>query len=412
MRKALKAKYILFGGNQPLHRYSVIINKDKIEDVLPNSEINKNKYKVIDLGDSILMPGFINAHIHLELNWIRRKLIPFNSFSSWLTQIINLKKQVFGKEIIINSVKKSLKESIDSGVTTIGQISSYNGLDFKEIIRSKIRTVYFFEVTNSTVSNIDKNFFKKLTNLNRKNTKGMINLRLFPHSIYSLDTQKLENLLEIAQNKKIDLGIHLSESRDEIRLIQKKKNDLENIIFPLLKEKPKIKTKNNSPLSYLNNLNKKKLKILLVHMNNLIKEDLKILMKEQYGVVLCPRSNLFLSQKLPDLNFFLKYKNVGVGTDGLSSNFSTNFLDEIRFLYLHSKKFAKKDCEQIILEKATIGGARALGIDNMIGTIEKNKKADLIAFKIKNNNPFMSVIDSNNNDLKLSMINGEIMRLE
>ena len=145
-------------------------------------------------------------------------------------------------------------------------------------------------------------------------------------------------------------------------------------------------------------------------MNNLIKEDLKILKKEQYAVVLCPRSNLFLNQRLPDLNFFLKYKKVGVGTDGLSSNFSINFLDEIKFLYLHSKKFAKKDCEKIVLEKATIGGARALGIESMVGTIEKNKKADLIAFKLKNDNPFMSVIDSNNNDLKLSMINGEIIR--
>jgi len=412
MQKALRARYILFCGNQPLYGYSVIVNNDKIEDILPNSEVNKNKYKIINLEDCILMPGFINAHIHLELNWIRRKLIPFNSFSSWLAQIIDLKKQTSKKEMIINSVRKSLKESIDSGVTTIGQISSYNGLDFQEIIRSKIRTVYFFEVVNSTMPNIDKSFFRKLINLDRKDQNGMFNLRLFPHSIYTLDTEKLQNLFKIAQNRKINLGIHLSESRDEIRLIQKKKSGLEDIIFPMLPKRPKIKIKSDSPLSYLNNLNKNKQRILLVHMNNLIKADLKILEREQYGVVLCPRSNLFLNQRLPNLKFFLKYKNIGLGTDGLSSNFSINFLDEIKSLYLHSKKFAKKNCEKIVLEKATIGGARALGIENMVGTIKKNKKADLIAFRIKNDNPFMSVIDSNNNDLKLSMINGETIKLK
>ena len=113
---------------------------------------------------------------------------------------------------------------------------------------------------------------------------------------------------------------------------------------------------------------------------------------------------------MADLNFFMNYEKTGIGTDGLSSNFSINFLDEIRFLYLHSKRFIKKNSEKIVLEKATLGGARALGIDKFVGTIEKNKKADLIAFKIKNNDPFMSVIDSNNSDLKLSIINGQIVK--
>jgi guanine deaminase len=113
---------------------------------------------------------------------------------------------------------------------------------------------------------------------------------------------------------------------------------------------------------------------------------------------------------MADLNFFMNYGKTGIGTDGLSSNFSINFLDEIRFLYLHSKRFIKKNSEKIVLEKATLGGARALGIDKLVGTIETNKKADLIAFKIKNNDPFMSVIDSNNSDLKLSIINGQIVK--
>ncbi|MBT89100.1 MAG: hypothetical protein CMN79_01240 [Spirochaetales bacterium] len=409
MRKALKAKFILFGDKEPLHDYSVIINKERIEKIIPNSEIDKSAYTVINLGDSVLMPGFVNAHIHLELNWVRKKLTSFNSFSSWLEQIINLKKQNNNREVITQSVQQSLKETINSGVTTIGQISSYSGLDFEEIVKSKIRTVYFFEIANSTISRINQHFFKNLRSLNKK-SNGMFALKLFPHSIYSLDTVTLEEILTKGHNEKINLGIHLSESKDEVRLIQKKKNAFEDVIFPILERRPRIKIRGNSPLSYLHKLNKYKSNIVLVHMNNLLKEDLKILEKQKYPVVLCPRSNLFLNQKMADLNFFLNYEKTGIGTDGLSSNFSINFLDEIKFLYLHSKRFIKKNPEKIVLEKATLGGARALGIDKLVGTIEKNKKADLIAFRIKNNDPFMSVIDSNNNDLKLSIINGEIIK--
>ena len=409
MRKALKARFILFGGKGPLHNHSVIINKERIEKIIPSSEVDKSSYKVINLEDSVLMPGFVNAHIHLELNWIRKGLTSFNSFPSWLEQIINLKRENNNREVITQSVQTSLKETINSGVTTIGQISSYSGLDFEEIVKSKIRTVYFFEIANSTISRTKQPFFEKLKSLNKKNN-DMFTLKLFPHSIYSLDTVVLEEILAKAYKEKVDLGIHLSESKDEVRLIQKKKNAFEDIIFPILERRPRIKIRGNSPLSYLHKLNKDKSNIVLVHMNNLLKEDFKILRGQKYPVVLCPRSNLFLNQKMADLNFFMNYENTGIGTDGLSSNFSINFLDEIRFLYLHSKRFIKKNSEKIVLEKATLGGARALGIDKFVGTIEKNKKADLIAFRIKNNDPFMSVIDSNNSDLKLSIINGQIVK--
>ena len=129
-------------------------------------------------------------------------------------------------------------------------------------------------------------------------------------------------------------------------------------------------------------------------------------------MILCPRSNLFLNQKLPNLKFFMNYEKAGLGTDGLSSNFSINLMDEIRFLYLNSKKIVKQDCEVRVLEKATIGGARALGIDNYVGSLEAGKRADIIGFKQINLNPYMSVINSNQDDLTFSMINGKVVRLK
>ncbi len=409
MRLALKAKCIIFNKRNPIYDSAIIVNNEKIEKILPNKEVNTKTYKVINLENCVLSPGFINAHIHLELGWIKREILPSNSFTDWLSQIIEIKKRGYRKKEVIASTKNALIESINSGVTTVGQISSYDGADLNEIENSAIRTVYFLEISNSTISRMKSVFLQELIKRSQKN--DMFNLRLFPHSIYSLDTKLLKEIFDISKEKKIKLGIHLSESTDEVRLISNKKNNFTDFIFPNLPKPTKIESKKDSPLLYIENLNKRNIFNTLVHMNNLSNRDLKLISRKNLPIVLCPRSNLFLNQKLPNLNFFLKYEKVGLGTDGLSSNFSINFLDEIKFLYLNSKEFIKKDCEKIVLQKATLGGAKALGIDKTVGSIKINKKADIVAFKMKNSNPYMSIIDSNKNDLVMSMINGSIVRL-
>ena len=409
MRLALKAKCIIFNKRNPIYDSAIIVNNEKIEKILPNKKVNTKTYKVINLENCVLSPGFINAHIHLELGWIKSEILPSNSFTDWLSQIIEIKKRGYRKKEVIASTKNALIESINSGVTTVGEISSYDGADLNEIEKSAIRTVYFLEISNSTISRMKSVFLQELIKRSQKN--DMFNLRLFPHSIYSLDTKLLKEIFDISKEKKIKLGIHLSESTDEVRLISNKKNNFTDFIFPNLTKPTKIESIKDSPLLYIENLNKRNIFNTLVHMNNLSNRDLKLISRKNLPIVLCPRSNLFLNQKLPNLNFFLKHEKVGLGTDGLSSNFSINFLDEIKFLYLNSKEFIKKDCEKIVLQKATLGGAKALGIDKTVGSIKINKKADIVAFKMKNSNPYMSIIDSNKNDLVMSMINGSIVRL-
>jgi len=204
--------------------------------------------------------------------------------------------------------------------------------------------------------------------------------------------------------------MHLSESIDEVKYSKRKRNNFEDEVFLQTSHKPTIETKPTTPLEYLDTLNRNRQDITLIHMNNLSQNDFKILMKKEYPVIICPRSNLYLNQKLPNIKFFMNYMKTGLGTDGLSSNLSINFLDEINFLYLNAKKIINK-AEEKILSIATIGGAKALGIDNEVGTIEIGKKADIIAFDLINKNPYLSIIHSKKRNLKMSMINGKIIKL-
>ena len=104
------------------------------------------------------MPGFINCHTHLELNWTQKLIEPFSTFPLWLKQIIELKRRKITNKVLVNSVIDSINESINSGVTTIGEISSYDGVDFKPLKKSGLRVVYFYEFTNSTYGNLNKKF--------------------------------------------------------------------------------------------------------------------------------------------------------------------------------------------------------------------------------------------------------------
>ena len=406
MIQAIKAKFIVTPGQAPIRDSAVIIKNNIIEKIIPSTELKNNYYKIIDLKNSVMLPGFINSHIHLELHWVQKLLEPFKSFPSWLNQIIKLKKN-FNNSKIPYWVNKSLNECINSGVTTIGEISSYDGLDYKPILDKKIRAVYFYELTNSTLKNIENKFFQSLI---RNKTNPLINFRIFPHSIYSLDTKSLKRILAFAKKHNIKLGMHLSESIDEVKYSKRKRNNFEKEVFPKTSYKPTIETKPTTPLEYLDTLNRNRQHITLIHMNNLSQNDFKILTKKEYPVIICPRSNLYLNQKLPNIKFFMNYMKTGLGTDGLSSNLSINFLDEINFLYLNAKKIINNP-EEKILSIATIGGAKALGIDNEVGTIEKGKKADIIAFDLLNKNPYLSIIHSKKRNLKMSMINGKIIKL-
>lgn len=407
MNKILNAKFIYCPKNGLLENYSIVIKKNKIFNILPKKMSAKIKYPEISLGNSIIIPGFVNAHIHLELNWVNQLLQPFSDFPSWLQQIIELKKNNNEKKMIRDSVVESLSSSIASGVTTIGQISSYDGEDVQEIKNSKIRCAYFFEIANSKLKMAS---LKKLKTKYKSIDGSLINFKLFPHSIYSLDTENLIKIFKIADNLKIGLGIHLSESKDEVKFIKGLKNKFDDKIFQLLVNKPLIlRNKNFTPLGYLKNLNLLNQNPTLIHMNNLSVNDRLDIEEYDLPITICPRSNLFLNEKMPDLKFLINRHNIGLGTDGLSSNHSLNFLDEIRFLYLISKEILKNKTAERIIEIATLGGAKCLNLEEQIGTIENGKFADLIAFKIKSKDPLNSIINASNKDIKLKMINGEVI---
>jgi len=406
MKKLLiSAETILPISSEPLKDSVLVVIDGKIEDI-GNASVLRKKYKglkEINLGEGILLPGLINAHTHLELGWIKNRIGNFKGFTSWLRQIIRAKREGVTNQEIEESVSEGIKSQIESGVTTVGEISSYGGLDIPILKKSGLRTVLFREVVDSKEGVTDFDTFE---------ASDIYEERLFPHAPYSCSPGLLKKTLDSHSRKGRPLGIHLAESKEEIGFVNRKGNSIENEVFPLIDKKSFKRKKANTPFEYLKDMGFfDKSKVTTIHMVQVEPNEVKEIPGLDIGIVLCPRSNLFLQVGTPPLKEYSKLKRVGLGTDGLSSNYNLDFFEELRVLHLLWSEALGKEASHETVYAATLGGARALFLEDRIGSIEIGKEADLIFLNSENksSNPYLSVVSSTNDNLELVMVRGKIL---
>ncbi len=140
----LTAETVLPISSKPLKNASVLITDGKIREIGKSAALRKRYKGVIerDLGNGILLPGFVNAHTHLELGWMFKRLRSFRGFTGWLAQIIKEKRLGVADGEITESVAEGIRANIRSGVTTVGEISSYGGIDIP-LLKSPISLTSF-----------------------------------------------------------------------------------------------------------------------------------------------------------------------------------------------------------------------------------------------------------------------------
>ncbi len=397
----LASPIILPISSNPINESAIAISEGKIIDIGPK-DIIKNKYpdyNFVYKGNSIILPGFVNAHTHLELGWIQKKIDNFTSFIKWLEQIIKAKSIGPANDVIENSVKTGIRDLINSGVTTVGEISSYDGLDIPILKNSGLRTALFKELVDSKYENTDSLSFEK---------NELYEERPFPHAPYSCSPKLLKSAFDNASEKDIPISIHLAESKDEVHFLKKIKNGFEEMIFPMIGKKNFERKTSKSPTEYIASYLKKSTKLSAVHMVQIDEEDINFVNDYDISIILCPRSNVLLNVGKPKLELISNLKRIGLGTDGLSSNHDLNFFNEIRAI---NTMLIEKGIENnffLSIYFATLGGARSLFMEDRIGSIEKGKDADLIClnYKKKAHDPYEAVVKSNTENLEFSMVRG------
>jgi cytosine/adenosine deaminase-related metal-dependent hydrolase len=380
----LSARYVLPVTSPIIKDGAVYVSNGVIKDIDKLSRLVKRyKIDVIELGRGILMPGFINGHVHLELGAMQAKLDPKDDFPSWILEIIR-ERLTLSRKKASEAIETGINTLLNSGVVGVGEISSL-GIDKQYLQNSHLYTVLFKEVMS----------YRKLIK-ETYSASPYMEERPFAHAPYSTSSE-----VYIELSKRFDsYGTHISESIDENKLVIGEQNNFIKRLSPLVRRKPLMKM-SRSPVDYISKLGFLNKKATLVHCVHIDKQDFYTISHQDAGIILCPRSNAYLGVGLPNIELLYNYPRLGLGTDGLSSNYSLDMMDEIRFLYLIARPILKSKAESFVINTATIGGARALFIEDKLGSIDIGKLAGLIYLDIDvAKNIYLSIINTPSSAIK------------
>lgn len=334
-------------------------------DILPRG-------KVLDMGYKIILPGFINTHTHSP-SPLFRGMADDLTLMDWLKKVLWPAEKNLTGEMSYWGTSLSCLEFLQSGVTTfadqyffadyVGQAVKRSGL--RGFIAPSIFTNGSPETTDTLQAAVD--FIEKYKG---KEDDTLIYPCIGPHAPYSCSDEILKKTVEIAKDKNLIVHTHISETIDENRQIYEETG--------------------LTPTQYLDSLGILDGKVLAAHCIHLNQKDIEILSEKNVKVTYNPVSNLKLVSGI--MRFKELQENdivVSIGTDGAQSNNSLDLLRDLKTGVLIQKQqyndatfISAKEALKII----TINGAKALNMENEIGSLEQGKNADIIAIDIKNTN--------------------------
>ena len=316
----------------------------------------------IDGTDKVILPGLINSHSHIAMSLMRHYADDL-PFWTWLNdRIMPLEHKITGPDIYAGSML-SIAEMIRSGITTFADMYFFVDEIAQAVSETGIRAnLSRGLVFNSPedISKIDESIeiFHKWNNSN----DDRIKIDLGPHAPYTCGPEYLKKVSKIAGDIGAGIHIHISESRREVEEI-----------YSLYKK---------SPVEYVRDCGIFENRTYAAHCVKVTDDDIAILAKNNVSVMNNPGSNLKFGNGFAPITKMLDAGiNVSLGTDGPASNNNLNMFEEMNLTALVNKAADHSPTSvpaYTALKMATINGAKALGIDNEVGTVTVGKKADLI----------------------------------
>ncbi len=327
------------------------------------------------LGDSILMPGFVNAHAHLELTCYRGRLARGRLWD-WLEALIALRLEPGAAEAESGAVLQGAAESLAAGVTLLGDISR-TGISVEALGASPIRKVCFVElITGARAGARDAASLKTAVYQARRFTRpGELLLGVSPHAPYSVSCEDLRAAAALALAIRAPLTMHLLETLEEREWFAGRDGPAGRFADRLGLGPPD----RTSPIEHLSEAGLFRVRPLLAHVNYATDDEIAALARRGACVVWCPRAHAFFGHEHHPWRPMLAHgMTVCLGTDSAASNDSLSILDELRWL----RGQAPDAPPQILLSMGTLDGAAALGMSNLVGSLKSGKRADFVTLPL------------------------------
>ena len=370
--RRFSAHYIITGTGTVLKKGIVSVNDEGVITELTDTGGELTELASVEFYNGILVPGFINSHCHLELSHLRNVFPEKLKMAAFLKNIWQLRAAE--DNVIVEAARKADLEMWRNGITAVGDISN-NNLTFGIKATSKIHYHTFIESLGFLPERADKAFDWSNKFLTEAKSKGL-KASIVPHAPYSISKKLFGMITAQAVEENAILSMHNQESQHEDELYQSGSGPIydhlkENLMIDLSFFIPSGKSAIATVLSWMPADNP----LLLVHNTCTGENDIETIQRERSldntWFVLCPNSNLYIEDRLPDINLFREHHlKICLGTDSLSSNRQLSVLEEIKTI---SSLFPRIPLPELI-SWATLNGAKALKIDNWAGSIEKGKK--------------------------------------
>ncbi len=393
----------LDAGDTEIINGAVAIAKDTITAVGPGDEFGEwSVSRVIDANGGIIMPGLINSHTHAAMTCFRG-LADDLPLMTWLNDHIFPAEAKLDEHKVFWGTLLACAEMIMSGTTCFCDMYLYEDAVARAAKEAGVRAVVgevLYDFDSPNYGPIEKGFEYTQTLIDTWKGDPLVSIAVEPHSTYLCAPELLKRAFNLAQAFKLPLVIHLAESKSEVEQIKKRYG--------------------RTPVEHLAGLDVLAPNVLACHCVELTPNDITLLQRSDVKVAHNVESNMKLASGVAPIPCLLKEGIcVGLGTDGCASNNDLDlFLEMDTVAKLHKVKTLDSTAmdARTVLRMATIQGARALGLDESIGSLEKGKKADLII--IDTHKPHLTpmynpvshlVYAAMGSDVRTSIINGAIV---
>lgn len=355
-----------------LENHSIAIQNGRIVDILATNDAHQRYQatRVISLPNHALLPGFVNLHSHAAMNLLRGMGADL-PLMNWLTEKIwPAEGKLMSPRFVYDGSYVAGLEMISGGITCTS-----DHYFFPEAAADGLRDAGLRAAVSGIVIGFpsawaqnDARYLDKSRALIEKyQDDDYIHTTIAPHAPYTVSDDSLAQCARISEEYDVPIHIHVHETRFEIQ--------------------SSLQEHNVRPLERLDRLGLVNNRLVSVHSVHCNDEDIMRLAKANASICHCPASNLKLGSGFaPVAKYLHNGINLGIGTDGAASNDKLNLLEEARIAAMLAKAVAKDTTTakvHDILEAMTLGGARALHWDKEIGSLEKNKWADITAIHME-----------------------------
>lgn len=387
-RSILQAAWVAPMNGPIIRDGAVVIADGKILDVGEKSISSRHPGgEIVDLGNSILLPGLINAHTHLDLTHCHAGDPPI-SFTDWISSIPKRR----ANETVEQAVQRGIDQCLKFGVTCIGDITQQAGQSRRAISESPLRCVSYGEVLG--LGTMQSKFDQLLPQaIDTRYAASRMKIGLSPHAPYTVDINGYRQCLKLASEKSLPLATHLAESPDERTFLESHSGPFRALWDRLGVWRDDVATFTGSPVQMANAIGLLDRPALLAHVNYCDDSELDLLARGKCSVVYCPRTHRYFGHRPHRWRQMLERGiNVAVGTDSCASSPDLNIVEELRLL----RQIAPEIPAQTVWEMATTRAARAVGMQDQVGSITRGKRADLAAFHVKGDVPLEELLCEEN----------------